>query len=624
MKTLAFLTLAFPLFGGAALAVAGRMLPRRTCEVLACASILCSFLAALGAWTAFPGGREVLTLGRWFSSGEVHASIDVLLDPMSLVMALMVTFVSFVIHVHSAFYMRAEDGYVRFFCYMNLFVFSMLAIVLADNLLFLFLGWEGVGFCSYALIGYWYQEPFRGLAGQKAFIMTRIGDVAFVAAMAVLASQAGTLSISEIGSLAPRMAAGGALLLGLLFLFAATGKSAQLPLLVWLPDAMAGPTPVSALIHAATMVTAGVYLVMRLFPVYAVSPGAMLAVAVVGGVTALWGCLAAMGQRDIKRILAWSTISQVGYMLLALGAGDVSGSMFHLLCHAFFKSLLFLAAGCVIQIMHEEQDVLNMGGALRKANREVFWLFLVGALALASIPPTAGFFSKGRVIEAVMAQPGAVHRALFYMAALGAVLTAFYTFRMVILAFSGSPVKAMRHEPAALPTGMYRVLWPLAVLAMLAGALNLPGSGLLDSLLASAPGASPPAHGHGSLAEAIDLGAGLAGFLLAWAFYAPRRRPAPEALSAREDAVLGRLRTGFGLDSLYAALFVRPFRALSGALWQGLDNGLIDGAAMGSGRLFAWTSLRVRPFATGRLTLYLTMLVAGLALLAALLAGGMR
>jgi len=624
VKALVLIILAAPLMGGLTLAVAGRELPRRTCERLAALAILVSFLAALAAWFAFPGGREVMHLFPWFSAGDVTASMDVLIDPLALVMSLMVTFVSFIIHWHAAHYMREEDGYVRFFCYLNLFVFSMLVIVLADNLLFMFLGWEGVGFCSYALIGYWYQESFRGMAGQKAFILTRIGDVAFVAAMAVLVTSLGTLSISAIDSQAAALATPMALALSLLFLFTATGKSAQLPLLVWLPDAMAGPTPVSALIHAATMVTAGVYMIMRLFPVFQASPEALTAVAVVGGLTALWGCLVAMGQRDIKRILAWSTISQVGYMLLALGAGDVAGSMFHLLSHAFFKSLLFLGAGCVIQVMHEEQDVLRMGGFLRKARPEIFWLFLAGALGLASIPPTSGFFSKGRVIEAVMAHPGQVYHALFLIAALGAVLTAFYTFRMVFLAFGGEPIEPMHHEPAVLPKGMYRVLWPLAALALCAGVINLPGNGWLDHVLAGSPGVAAPHEAHGSMAEIIDIAAGLLGFAAAWLLYAPSRRPSAEKLVAREDNVLGITRSGFGLDTLYRVLFVRPYQALSGALWKGVDGGMVDGLVMGSGSLFQWASFKVRPFATGRLTLYLTMLVAGLALLAAVLAGGMN
>jgi len=633
VKTLAFLTLAPPLLGGLILIATGRSLPRRTCEVLACGAILASFAAALTAWITFPGGREVLTLAKWFSAGPVTASVDVLIDPLSLIMAVMVTFVSSIIHVHSVWYMRGEEGYVRFFCYMNLFVFSMLTIVLADNLLFLFLGWEGVGFCSFALIGHWYQDSFRGHAGQKAFILTRIGDVAFVAAMAILVTNMGTLSISTIDERVITLSANGALVLGLLFLFAATGKSAQLPLLVWLPDAMAGPTPVSALIHAATMVTAGVYLLMRLFPLLAISPDTMLAVAVVGGLTAFWGCLAAMSQRDIKRILAWSTISQVGYMLLALGAGDITGSMFHLLCHAFFKSLLFLAAGCVIQVLHEEQDVLGMGGFLRKARPEIFWLFLIGALDLASIPPTAGFFSKGRVLESVLAHPGLAYRLLFILAAAGAVITSFYTFRLMFLAFAGEPAKPFTHHAAVLPAGMARVLWPLAVLALIAGALNLPawaqsawtGNGWLEHALATVPGVAPPEHGsHGNTAELIDLGAGIFGFALAWLLYAPSRRPGVQALVSREDGPLGMFRGGLGLDALYRMVFAKPYQALSGVLWKGVDWGMVDGAVMGAGSAFAWASRMVRPLANGKLTVYLTMLVAGLAVLAAVLAGGMR
>ena len=625
MKTLAFLILVPPLLGGVILALTGRNLPRRTSEVIACAAVLASFAAALGAWFSFPGGRETLTLAGWFSSGSVTASLDVLLDPLSLIMAMMVTFVSFIIHVHSVWYMRGEEGYVRFFCYLNLFVFSMLVITLADNLLFLFLGWEGVGFCSYALIGHWYQESFRGLAGQKAFILTRIGDVAYVAAMALLVTNLGTLSISQIDaqsvSLNPQMA----LMLGLLFLFAAAGKSAQLPLLVWLPDAMAGPTPVSALIHAATMVTAGVYLIMRLFPVIAVSHTAMLAVALVGGLTGFWGCLAALGQRDIKRILAWSTISQVGYMLLALGAGDMTGSMFHLLVHAFFKSLLFLGAGCLIQVLHEEMDVLKMGAFLRRARPEIFWLFLIGALGLASLPPMAGFFSKGRVLEAVLSQPGTVYQALFILGAAGALLTSFYTFRMVFLAFSGTPISPPHHELAVLPKGMARVLWPLAVLAIGAGVLNLPGDGWLERTLATVPGVVPLEHtSHGSLAELVDLGAGFGGLGLAWLFYAPKRRPSAKPLIAREDNVLGVFRSGLGLDALYRVVFANPYQALAGALWREVDSGIVDGAAMGSGRLFAWASETARPWATGKLTLYLTVLAMGLAVLLATLAGGFR
>jgi len=621
MKTLALLTLAPPLLGGVILAVAGRDLPRRTCEVLACLTVLASFAASVAAWLLFPGGREVVHLAPWFQAGMVTAAIDVLYDPMSLIMGMMVTGVSLVIHVHSVFYMRGDDGYVRFFCHLNLFVFSMLAITLADNLLFLFLGWEGVGYCSFALIGHWNQETFRGLAGQKAFLYTRIGDVAYVAAMAVLATSVGTLSIESIDARAAELSPHLATTLGLLFLFAATGKSAQLPLLVWLPDAMAGPTPVSALIHAATMVTAGVYLLMRLFPLAAASPDVLLAMAVVGGLTAFMGCLAALGQRDIKRVLAWSTISQVGYMLLALGAGDVTGSMFHLLAHAFFKALLFLAAGCAIQVLHEEQDLLNMGGMLRRAAPNVFRLFTVGALCLAALPPTSGYYSKGRILEAVLGQNGPVYGLLFVLAGLGALITAFYTFRMLILAFWGKPVTPLHHEPARLPAPMTGVLWPLAVLALGAGV----GGGPLAQALSGVPGVSALPHtGYAFWVEMGDAAAGFMGLTMAWLLYAPSRRPSPRQLAAREDGVFGVFRAGLGLDALYTTCFAWPYRALSGVLWRGVDRGLVDGALTGLGGLFARASERARPLATGSLSLYLSLLAAGLALLLGFLAAWAR
>ncbi|GFK92454.1 NADH-quinone oxidoreductase subunit L [Fundidesulfovibrio magnetotacticus] len=621
MKTLALLTLAPPLLGGIILAVAGRDLPRRTCETLACLAVLASFAASAAAWFLFPGGREVVHLAPWFQAGAVTASIDVLYDPLSLIMAMMVTGVSSIIHVHAVHYMREDEGYVRFFCHLNLFVFSMLAITLADNLLFLFLGWEGVGYCSFALIGHWNQETFRGLAGQKAFLYTRVGDVAFVAAMAVLVANVGSLSIDAVDARAAELSPALATTLGLLFLFAATGKSAQLPLLVWLPDAMAGPTPVSALIHAATMVTAGVYLLMRLFPLAAASPDVLLAMACVGALTAFMGCLAALGQRDIKRVLAWSTISQVGYMLLALGAGDVTGSMFHLLAHAFFKALLFLAAGCVIQILHEEQDLLNMGAMLRRASPEVFRLFAVGAACLAALPPTSGYFSKGRILEAVLGQNGPVYGWLFVLAGLGALITAFYTFRMLFLAFWGKPLTPMHHEPATLPRPMTAVLWPLAVLALGAGV----GGGPLAHALQGVPGVAPLPHtGYAFWVEAGDAAAGIMGLVMAWLLYAPARRPSPRALAAREDGVFGVFRGGLGLDAFYNACFAAPYRALSGALWKGVDRGLVDGALAGLAGLFAWGSERARPLATGRLSLYLSLLAAGLALLLGFLAAWAR
>ncbi len=341
MKTILFLLLLFPFAGGLILAVIGRYLPRRLSEWIGCASILGSLLMAILAFGGAGGRRYLLTFFDWIQVGDFSASMSVYYDALAAIMALMVTFVSSLIHLYSVSFMRDDRDYVRYFCYMNLFVFSMLVITLADNLVFLYLGWEGVGFCSYILIGFWYSDVINATAGRKAFILTRIGDVAFGVAIALFFLTLDQLSIFSINAKATSLSTGTATLLGLLLFWGAVGKSAQLPLIVWLPDAMAGPTPVSALIHAATMVTAGAYLLMRLFPVIALSSVTMVTIATVAAVTGLFSALAALGQKDIKRILAYSTISQVSYMFLGVGTGDVTGGMYHLLSHAFFKAMLF-------------------------------------------------------------------------------------------------------------------------------------------------------------------------------------------------------------------------------------------------------------------------------------------
>ena len=411
MKAYLIFTLLLPFLGSLTLALAGRRLPRRGVEVLACSTILLSCLAALLALISSEPKAQTVILLPWISMEGFSAPMSVLYDPLAGIMALMVTFVSALIHLYSVGFMRDDDGYVRYFCYLNFFVFAMLVVTLADNLLFLYLGWEGVGFCSYALIGFWYSDEVKAAAGRKAFIVTRIGDVAFGIAIALFFALYRDLSLAVLNLKAPGLDPSLATALGLLLLWAAVGKSAQLPLAVWLPDAMAGPTPVSALIHAATMVTAGVYLLMRFFPVISLSPAALSAIAIVGAVSSLFAACAALAQRDIKRVLAYSTISQVSYMFLGVGAGDVAGSMFHLLSHAFFKALLFLAAGCIIQALHEEHDIFRMGG-LRRSLPAVFLLFLAGALSLAAIPPFGGFLSKDRILLAVFNQPGWVYQLL--------------------------------------------------------------------------------------------------------------------------------------------------------------------------------------------------------------------
>ncbi|EPR43567.1 proton-translocating NADH-quinone oxidoreductase, chain L [Desulfovibrio sp. X2] len=628
MKTAVALVLLFPLLGAAWQALFARGVPRRTAQALACLAVFGSLCAAVAVLSMNWGRESALTLLPWFSVGSFSAAMDVLLDPLSGLMAVMVTFVSLIIHVYSAWYMREDESYVRYFCYLNLFVFFMLVITLADNLVFLFLGWEGVGFCSYALIGFWYLDDANTRAGRKAFILTRIGDVAFLVAIAVLVSVFGTPSIARIvagvsGTGAALLTPGTATLLGLLLLWAATGKSAQMPLLVWLPDAMAGPTPVSALIHAATMVTAGVYLLMRLFPLLALSHTALLCVAAVGAFTALFASCAALGQRDIKRILAWSTISQVGYMFLGIGAGTVSGAMFHLLSHAFFKSLLFMGAGCVIQALHEEHDVFRMGRRVRTALPWLYWVFLCGCLALAGVPPVSGFFSKGGILLACFdyaSTGGGAYTLLWLMGTAAAFLTAVYTFRLFFLAFTGTPALSPGREAQKIPGGMTHVLWPLAVLSVVGGVLNLPEHGWLDRVIGGglphAAGASVLGLSPALVVDGLDTLLVVAGILTAWHLFGPRAaRTAPSEGGLRAFA-----ERGLGLDGLYRNLIARPYLAMAPVM-RGTDERGVDAAAEGTGRLAVLAARAVRPWATGRLSYYLAMLLLGLAFILAALAG---
>ena len=631
MKTYLFLLLVFPFASALILAVVGRHLPRRVTESVACLSVLGSLLMAILALGAAGEQSGVLTLFDWIRVGDFTASMSLYYDPLAAVMVLMVTFVSSLIHLYSVSFMRDDQDYVRYFCYMNLFVFSMLVITLADNLLFLYLGWEGVGFCSYILIGFWYRDGINATAGRKAFILTRIGDVAFGIAIALFFLIFDQLSIFSINRNVSSLGVGTATLLGLLLFWGAVGKSAQLPLVVWLPDAMAGPTPVSALIHAATMVTAGAYLLMRLFPVIALSPATMVTVATVGALTGLFSALAALGQKDIKRILAYSTISQVSYMFLAVGAGDVAGGMYHLLSHAFFKALLFLGAGCVIQALHEEHDIFRMG-SMRKRLPVVFWLFLAGSVSLAAIPPFGGFFSKDRILLSTFGHPEPVYKLLALIAEMGALITVLYTFRMFFVAFLKRPSahEDFRNKDLKTPKFMAWINLPLAILAIFAAVISLPeafgGSAWLVRYLASIPGGSPAYPVSESLERSMEIGSGLlniAVLILAYLLYRPEARwlgvPTPVMMrpSLREL-----LFSGFYLDRLYQIALVKPYQAMAKTLWLNVDEGGIDDRFDGTGTAFRFFSLGLQLWTTGRLSTYLRMLLLGLTVMLCMLALG--
>jgi NADH-quinone oxidoreductase subunit L len=632
VKAILLLLLLFPLLGAIFHALPGRSFPRRIVQWVACASVLASFIMAVLALVSAGGGTYAVTFFNWIVVDDFSAAMNVYYDPLSAVMALMVTFVSSLIHIYSVSYMRDDEDYARFFCYLNLFVFSMLVITLADNLVFLFLGWEGVGFCSYALIGFWYRDVVNAAAGRKAFLLTRIGDVAFGIAIALFFLAFNNLSISHINAHVPLLSTSAATLLGLLLLWSAVGKSAQLPLVVWLPDAMAGPTPVSALIHAATMVTAGVYLLMRLYPVVALSPTAMLVIGIVGAATAFYAACSALAQRDIKRVLAYSTISQVGYMFLGVGAGDLIGGMFHLLTHAFFKALLFLSAGCIIQALHEEHDIFRMGHRVRGFLPSVFWVFLAGALALGAIPPSAGFLSKDRVLLATFTHSGEAYKYLWAIGTLTAFLTTLYSFRLFFSVFFGEPAAApdstdTHREMQPLPRPMIWVLWPLASLALFAGFINLPpvwgGGEWLAHYLSTVSGAVPElgvSHATEWTIAVTDAVIATTALILAYFLYGPKNVLSLRSPEAPGQGLTGFFFSGFYLDRLYQAAIVRPYRGLADVLWHRIDEGVVDNALVNSGRLLPTLSNIMRLWTTGKLSTYLGMLFLGFTVILCVLA----
>jgi NADH-quinone oxidoreductase subunit L len=618
-----------PLAGFSVLALAGARLPRRAVAFLGVGAVAASTAAAFACAALFiasppPGGAYVEPLWRWIDLEGFRPMIALRLDALSLVMTLVVTFVSLVIHLYSVGYMAGDEGYGRFFAYMNLFVASMATLVLADDLLLLYLGWEGVGLCSYLLIGFWYRDPANGAAARKAFVVTRVGDTALTIGLLLLFTQLGTLEIQEVMARAARAwPAGSALPIAAaaLLLGGAVGKSAQLPLQVWLPDAMAGPTPTSALIHAATMVTAGVYLMARTHVLFELAPPVMLAVSSLGAATLLLAGLSALVQRDIKRILAYSTMSQVGYMFLACGVGAWSAAIFHLVTHAFFKALLFMAAGVVIQALHEEHDIFAMGG-LRRRLPIAFWAFLTGGASLAGLPlVTAGFYSKGLIVFGAWAGPGGA--PLLWLAGVaGVLLTSLYVFRLIFVVFAGAP------RPDLAPTK--RPGWTewlgmavLGVLSLVGGFVDLPpwlgGRPVLTRFLErTLPRPLQAGRGLSELgSEAwVMLAFGL-GLLLAFYLYRVRRPLVETLAQSRVGRALHRLwLQDWGFDLAYDRLWVRPFAALARA-----DRGdAIDLVYRAIGSLVARLHRAAARTETGRLRFYAGGIVLGSVLLLGLAA----
>ncbi len=623
MKLYLELIILFPLSGAIVnLLLGGRLLPRRASEILACAAIWGSFVATVAAATAYSAPMTV-EITSWLAAFDLKAPISLYLDPLSLSLCLMITFVCGLIHTYAVGYMKDDPSPVRFFALLNLFVAAMLTLVLAGNLPLLYLGWEGVGFCSYALIGFWYRDPQNATAGRKAFIVTRIGDIGLGIAIVWLFQLCGTVSIQQLNQMGANIPPGVITALGLLMLLGAMGKSAQVPLMVWLPDAMAGPTPVSAQIHAATMVTAGVYLLMRMFPLIGSSASLCAAIAVTGALTAFYGATCALAQRDLKRILAYSTISQIGYMMLGVGSGAISAATFHLLVHAFFKALLFLGAGCVITALHHEQDIFRMGG-LRRSLPWTFWPFLGGALCLAGLPLTGGFFSKDGILAAVWLKGGALYGGLYFAGLLTAFITAVYTMRMVLIVFEGEEIPLnpplSKGEVKSLPRVMEWTLLPLALLGIFGGLLNLPeflGGGVLNSFL-SHPGSQELQLSHSSelLLQGVAAVVALAGMATAWLRYGGLRRQlrlTEAELPARGLSAF--LLEGWRVDALYDLLFVRTYIRLSGFLWQQLDEGCIDDSLDRIAAQLGRWGQRLGGWGEGRVSLSLLSMAAGAALI---------
>ena len=625
-----------------------RRLPKAIVGTVASLAMLAAFgvsAVAVRALVSLPAEtREVSqTVFTWIGSADFQVPLGLRLDPLSALMILVVTGIGFLIHLYSTSYMSEEvpSEYARYFAYLNLFAAFMLLLVLGDSFIVMFVGWEGVGLYSYLLIGFWYQKPSAADAGKKAFIVNRIGDVAFVLGVLLAFTYFGTVNFKELNAaIAPLPADAGfgvISLIALLLFVGATGKSAQVPLYVWLPDAMEGPTPVSALIHAATMVTAGVYLIGRNAVLFAHAPEVLTIVAVIGAITAMWAGAIGVVQNDIKRVLAYSTVSQLGYMFLAMGVGAYAAGIFHLFTHAFFKALLFLGSGAVIHALAGEQDLRRMGG-LRKELPVTYWTFVIGALAIAGVPFLSGFFSKDEILYRTFAGG---HTALWVIGALTSLMTAFYMFRLVFLAFHGTmrveaPAEAPhRHDHHAhhahlhdAPPAMAIPLIVLAIGSVAAGFLGVPaalgGSNILEHFLEPSLAVPAMETAHAAAAHAdhgIELMLMVVSSLLAVlgisaaAYLYVRRPQIPDTVMARFPAVHRFLAHKGYVDEVYDAAFVQPIKALSEhGLWKA-DAGIIDGAVNGTGAVVLETGAAVRAIQTGSVRTYAVSVLLGVVLM---------
>jgi len=588
-------------------------------------AILASFALSLGIFLELNASDVksfTVPLFDWIQVGALRIPFSFLVDPLSSIMLLIVTGIGFLIHVYSAGYMHSDAGFAKFFAYLNLFIFFMLLLVLGSNYVVLFIGWEGVGLCSYLLIGFWFTNVNYASAAKKAFVMNRIGDLGFLLAVFFIYSTFGSVEFANVFPQAALLPSGSTILvvITLLLFVGATGKSAQLPLFTWLPDAMAGPTPVSALIHAATMVTAGIYMIARSNILFTLAPLTMNIVAIVGLSTAIVAALIAITQNDIKKVLAYSTVSQLGYMFLGLGVGAYTGAFFHVITHAFFKALLFLGAGSVIHAMHHEQDMRNMGG-LKSKLPITFFTMLMGTIAISGLPPFSGFFSKDEILAHVYEH----NPTLWVIGVIGAMLTAFYMFRMLFLTFWGSfrGTKEQEKHLHESPKSMTIPLVVLAILSVFGGLIGVPEvlgghhwlaqflSPVLVYTKAVSGEAVPLDHATEYLLMGISVGAALLAISIAYVTYVSRK--VLPISDAENRSFLSKLSYHkFYIDEVYEALITRPLDAISTFFYKVVDKLGIDGLVNGAGTTAKEASKTLRLIQTGNVGFYIFMMVAGI------------
>jgi NADH-quinone oxidoreductase subunit L len=607
----------FPLIGFLINGFFGKKMSKSLSGTIACVSVLASFIVSLLIFMEVNASEQksnVVELFSWINSDTLKIPFSFLVDPLSCLFLLNITGIGFLIHVYSTSYMYDDEGFSRFFTYLNLFVFFMLLLVLGNNYLIMFVGWEGVGLCSYLLIGFWFKNDAYNRAANKAFVMNRIGDLGFLLGIIMIFMNFGSISFNEVFGKASSVPTHTITAIALLLFVGAMGKSAQLPLYTWLPDAMAGPTPVSALIHAATMVTAGIYMVVRSNVFYSISETASEFVAVVGAITALFAAIIGLLQTDIKKVLAYSTVSQLGLMFLALGVGAYSSAVFHVTTHAFFKALLFLGAGSVIHAMGGEQDIRKMGG-LKKALPITFMTMLLGTIAISGVPPFAGFFSK----DEILAHTYEHSQLLWVVGSIASLCTAFYMFRLMFLTFWGSfrGTHEQEHHLHESPKAMTIPLIILAILSVFGGLLGLPEfwgaknwmSENLDSVIIRK---NPSILSHDTEWTLMAIAVFVAGSTIYFAyqmFIKYQVKPAEKEADMKPFQRV--IYNKFYVDEFYDAIIRKPLDALSEAFYKFFDKQLFDGIVNGTGDVTKWSADTLRKLQTGHIGFYIMAMVVG-------------